>query len=130
MKPSATGIRNVQRHWNGYRVQIVRGRKMVFHKYFTGPDALQRAIAARDSFEAEHPVEQRTNTGVVGVNETTYWRRDYSSSAFLVTWYEGRRQRQRRIVYGRRRTRAQALQMAIALRKEKTAAKDAHAAHH
>ena len=62
-----------------------------------------------------------SNTGHVGISDTTHWVRSRSYHCFQVSWPAGNgKTGTTRIHYGPNRRRDSALKMAIAVRKEKT----------
>ena len=110
-------------------VNIERGRKL-FHGYFPKRDThrlitLDVAARWRDKILREHPLKKiktrcLSNTGHVGISETTKWEHSRPYPCFSVSWQENGKLRSKKIIYGGPRSRAKALAMAIKLRKEKT----------
>ena len=87
--------------------------------------AVLRAGIWRDKIVKQHPLKKiRTkclsNTGYVGISETTKWEQSRPYPCFVVSWHENGKPKKKTIIYGRPRSRAKALAMAIKLRKEKT----------
>ena len=112
----------------GFTVDIERQKKRFrsyFPKHGAPRAALNRAGIWRDKIVKQHPLKKiRTkclsNTGYVGISETTKWEHSRPYPCFSVSWQENGKLRSKKIIYGGPRSRAKALAMAIKLRKEKT----------
>lgn len=111
--------KNISEQLDGYVVRIRRGdlkwRAFVPH---SRPDALAEAVRLRDRFYEVVPAKSRprfarSNTDVVGICETTVWKRGLPYSNFLV---RGADRRNRRFYFGRTQTRTKAFKLAVAHR--------------
>ena len=115
---------NIMEKPTAYVVQVKRSG-VTSHVYISKrtPRALACAIAARDAICKTTPPKPspapRSNTGILGVSETTQWRRGHPYPVFLASWTDpnGKR-RYKRIIYGANRPRSQALKEAIAAREQ------------
>lgn len=121
---------NVCQHPDGVLVRIKRGA-VLFHAFVPNshPAPLVKALLLRDGFktlagQAKRPTPAaRSNTGVVGVSETTMWRGNYSYPCFIVGCSREGKRTNKRFVYGGRATsisRAEAFQRAVAYRRAMT----------
>ncbi|MES2219383.1 MAG: hypothetical protein V4587_00265 [Acidobacteriota bacterium] len=111
----------------GYRVAIKRANKLVIDRRFSGEGALARAIKARDEAVLANPTVTKvpkSNTGHIGISEGVHWKGQRPLRCFAVSWNVAGRPFMKRVYYGRNRTRAQALKMAIAIRASFTGAED------
>jgi len=104
------------------------GKRHVRHFPKRHSRALADAQAFRDEIIKNNPrrglkTVALSNTGLVGISETSQWTRSQCFDCFMVTWYKAGRRHHKRIVFGCRRSRAAALRLAIALRAAKIGAK-------
>jgi hypothetical protein len=123
---------NISAHPDGYLVRVNRaGLKLQAFIRYSAPDALARAIRIRDRFlisagptfpkrilrsEYREAARCHSNTGIPGITETVKWVKYQPRNCFTVYLGKHHRPQMKRVYFGRRRTRAQALQRAIALR--------------
>lgn len=62
LPPGTNYTRNIHRQktGRGYNVALTRGSDYINGGFFSGPDALPRAVACRDKLERRYPVTRRT----------------------------------------------------------------------
>lgn len=111
---------NIHERKGGYLVRLKR--QDVTRSYWvrkTTPRALACAIRIRNSVAMSPPRNQkaRSNTGMVGISEGTFWRRGRGYPCFVVSWRVNDNIKRKRIMYGPSRSRKQALKMAVKIRK-------------
>jgi hypothetical protein len=127
MKPQ--DLQNIFDCGRGFSVVIVRGAITYRAWVRKGDGALEEAKRLRDEFvalagpmhkgsnNAKPRSRSRSNTGVPGISETTTWKRSRPYPIFVVSWSEGKRRKTRSIIYGGKRTRRQAFELAVAQRR-------------
>lgn len=104
----------------------VRRRGLRFLRSFSKklPNSMAMAVKYRDAIVRSHPktkikTKALSNTGIVGISETTKWSRSRPTTVFSVQWRENGKNKHKNISFGRSRSRSAALAMAVKLRKEK-----------
>lgn len=116
---------NVNVRCGSYHARVCR-QGVVFSKTFRGltPASLRAAVEWLAPLQAQSTAMAESNTGLPGITELERWIRDRPIRAFQVSWKIGRPQRRKRLFYyGTARTRAAALQQAIAFQKKMTKGK-------
>jgi hypothetical protein len=106
--------RNIVRRGGSLLVRVERGG-MYYSATVPGTDAeaLRIAVEKRDHFLRVSGMAARSNTGIEGVSESVMWRRHREVPCLIVHAGE----KCRRIRFGSKRTRAEAMGMAAALRR-------------
>lgn len=115
--------KNISAHPDGLLIRVQRG-EVLFQAFVpaSAPAALEDALRLRDKFlklagpKARRRLKAKSNTGILGISESTMWRHSRPYDCFCVSLDKDSQHRSRRLIYGNGRSRESALRQAIALR--------------
>lgn len=124
-RPAKPGMHNICERPDAYEVTAKRAG--VIHRTYIPkrkPGALAEAKRARDRMVGTPtlPTRQKTvrsNTGVMGISETTFWDRSHARPCYAVNWRENGRRKTKRFFFHNTPTKTAAFEAAKRLRAAK-----------